>query len=115
MTLAYLSGLRSAELCTLRVADVKLDAGQFGLLTVLGKGDKQRELALDSQTSMAIRSWLAIRRSDSDWLFPTSKDKPLDTSYLWRLVKRRARAAGIAKRVHPHAARHTFADACANC
>jgi site-specific recombinase XerD len=111
LTLCYRLGLRSAEVCQLSLNSVNLDAGRFGTLTVLGKGNRLRELALDCQSSQAVRAWLAIRKSNSDWLFPTSKGESIDTSYLRRLCKRLAAAASINKRVHVHAARHTFADA----
>jgi integrase/recombinase XerD len=57
----------------------------------------------------AIRSWLYIRPSGSDWLFPSGKGERLNTSYLRRLCQRLKVLAGITKRVHPHCLRHSFA------
>jgi site-specific recombinase XerD len=57
----------------------------------------------------AIRCWLHIRRSDSEYLFPSSKGKRLNTSYLRRLCQRLKESAGFSKRIHPHCLRHSFA------
>ena len=45
----------------------------------------------------------------SPWVFVRAGGKPLSRQSIWKLVKRRARAAGVAQRVTPHTLRHTFA------
>ena len=42
-------------------------------------------------------------------LFCTLDGKPIDSSYIGHLLPRPASKAGIEKRVHPHALRHTHA------
>ena len=42
-------------------------------------------------------------------LFCTLDGKPVDASYVRRMLKRMASRAGIEKRVHPHGLRHTGA------
>ena len=54
LELFYSSGLRLSELCALRWRD--LDLGN-GLVTVLGKGNKQRSVPVGSHARAALEAW----------------------------------------------------------
>ncbi len=97
-------GLRVGEVCRLSVEDLDLDQG---LLRVrAGKGDKDRMVVVEASTCNALRTWLAVRseRSVGDTrVFPMCRES------VQRMVRERAREAGIAKKVTPHTLRHTLA------
>ena len=44
-----------------------------------------------------------------DALFLGARGRRLSRIHIWRIVKKYARIAGIAKNVHPHTLRHSFA------
>ena len=102
------AGLRAAEVIGLKVDDIDLAKGTA---TVWGKGAKGRTVAFGSKTAQAIDRYLRLRRSHKAterpelWLGVRG---PLGTSGLTQLLRRRAKAAGVAD-VHPHRFRHTFA------
>ena len=54
----------------------------------------------------ALDRWLAVRGDAPGRLFVTSTDNPIDQPYLYRLVKRVARAASVPE-VSPHGIRHS--------
>ena len=56
LELLYGSGMRVAELCGLDVDDLHLDRG---VVTVTGKGDKQRQVLVHETCVAAVRAWLA--------------------------------------------------------
>ncbi|MCP2937721.1 tyrosine-type recombinase/integrase, partial [Salmonella enterica subsp. enterica serovar Typhimurium] len=56
LELFYSSGLRLSELCGLRWRDLDLDDG---LVTVLGKGRRQRSVPLGSHARRALAAWRA--------------------------------------------------------
>lgn len=109
------SGLRAAEVVSIRPDHLYLDVCR--LVVRDGKGEKDRDLGLGQDLCAALADWLDRREAeypDSEWLFPTSSrdsDKPVATSHLRERVKRAARDAGLqeADRVHPHVLRHSFA------
>lgn len=105
------SGVRSAEAVALLPKDLELDRGRLRVLH--GKGDKHRLVPVSGAAAAALVRWFEHRKKlripDSAPLFSTAKGKPLATAYLRALVKRLARRVGIAKRVHPHGLRHSFA------
>jgi site-specific recombinase XerD len=78
-----------------------------------GKGDKARLVAIDGWALTEIDLWITIRARwkvpPSATLFCASSGAPLDTSHVRRMLPGLARKAGIAKRVHAHGLRHTFA------
>ena len=104
------AGLRAAELVALRPKDLDPHTGTIRVLR--GKGDRSRTVALDPEALAVVGLWaqtregLAVKRSSP--LFCTLRGRPLQTSYLRQMLPRLAARAGIAKRVHPHALRHTF-------
>jgi len=57
----------------------------------------------------ALEAWLSVRGESKGALFINPRGSRLSTRGVQRIVKRRARAAGIDRRVSPHTLRHTFA------
>jgi site-specific recombinase XerD len=113
--LMLLSGLRSAEVLGLRVADVDIGRGWVG---VIGKGDKERRVPLDPDVAGLIQSYLLAERPDtaSRALFVVAKGphrgQPLTAAGLRRVFRYHREVSGVAAG-HPHALRHTFGTALA--
>ncbi len=106
----FSTGLRLSELCALsRYLDLKR-----GEVTVRGKGDKLRIVFVSDSARAAIQKYLAKRADAEETLF-VSLDKSnkvigrITPRAVQRLVTSRAREAGIAKHVHAHELRHSFA------
>ncbi len=105
------SGLRIGEALALWERDIN---GERGTIRVHnGKGHKARTVGLDGQTFGLIDRWLqkkdrlGLRGTP---LFCTLKGDPIASPANVRdMLKRRAKKAGIDKRVHPHGLRHTHA------
>jgi integrase/recombinase XerC len=102
----YASGVRVAELSGLDTTDVDLREGS---VRVLGKGRKERIVPLGAKAVEALRKYLGSRESARSPLFLNPRGGRLTVRSLHRIVRARARAAGLAGRVTPHTLRHTFA------
>lgn len=106
------AGLRCAEVLALAPRDVNLERGTVRIRH--GKGNKARTVGLDPEACDVVRRWVQMRHL---WvaapprarLFCTLEGGPVAPAYLRQLLPRLAKRAGIEKRVHPHALRHTFA------
>jgi site-specific recombinase XerD len=107
----YGCGLRAAEVCSLRPAD--LDRWDWSL-RVTGKGDKQRVVPVGRRAAGSLDAYLEHGRPalagsrPSDRLFVSVRGRGLSGSDVRRIVMGRLRRAGLAER-SPHALRHTFA------
>jgi integrase/recombinase XerD len=100
------AGLRSSEVLGLSWHDVDLHTGR---LTVRrGKGNKDRQVWVSEPTLELMRAWRA-RAPVSPYCFPTLKGSRMHGQALREMLRRRGRKAGIAKGVHPHMLRHTYA------
>ena len=106
--LLYAAGLRVAELCSIDVDDVDL---VVGMVTVLGKGQKERRLPIHEACLSSIERYLAHGRepmmrvaSPSAALLFNRRGRRLGTRDVRRILDCRA-----ASPTHPHALRHTFA------
>jgi integrase/recombinase XerD len=108
----YATGLRVSEVAALTGTQVRL---QEGFVTVVGKGGKERVVPLGSRAKEALAEYLATERPrllggrTSPYVFVRPGGKPLSRQAIWKLVRRRALAAGVHTRVTPHTLRHTFA------
>ena len=108
LELFYSSGLRVAEVCGLRWAD--LDFAQ-ALVTVLGKGSKQRVVPVGSHALKALAAWRDSRPEALGLLvFPGRNDKPISSRAIQLRLRQLAQRQGVFKRVHPHLLRHSFAS-----
>ena len=102
----YAAGVRVAELSGLEVEDVDL---RDGAVRVLGKGRKERMVPLGAKAVEALHAYLGPREGGRGPLFLNPRGGRLTVRSLHRIVRARARAAGLAGRVTPHTLRHTFA------
>ena len=108
LELFYSSGLRLSEVCALKWAD--LDFAQ-GLVTVLGKGSKQRIVPVGSHA----RNALAALREEAagqpgDFVFPGRGGAQISSRAVQLRMKKLAAQRGVYNRVHPHLLRHSFAS-----
>jgi integrase/recombinase XerC len=106
LELLYASGLRVSELSGLDLADVDR-AG--GTVRVLGKGNKERIVPFGGAATTALEAYLAERGEHGGPLFRNARGGRLSVRSVHTIVRGRARAAGIVRRVSPHTLRHTFA------
>jgi len=106
LELLYASGLRVAECCSLDLDD--LDEGRR-TVRVLGKGDKERVVPVGDSALEALAAYLALRGRRRGPIFLNVRGGRLTTRSAHRIVRSRARAAGLAQRVTPHTLRHSFA------
>ena len=102
----YATGVRVAELAGLDVEDADL---REGAVRVYGKGGKERIVPLGGKAVEALHAYLQSRPGTEGPLFRNGQGGRLTVRTLHRIVRARARSAGLARRVSPHTLRHTFA------
>lgn len=113
--LMLFSGLRSAEVLSLKIADVDIGAGW---VRVVGKGDKERRVPIDREVAGIIQTYLLAERpeTDTDVLFVAAKGptrgRPLTPAGLRSIFRYHRAKAGVPAG-HPHALRHSFGTALA--
>jgi integrase/recombinase XerD len=111
----YATGLRVSELIALPRNVLTADDR---VLTVKGKGGRERLVPLNETAQGALQAHLAAVRADeregkrvSAWLFPSSGGEHLTRQRFGQELKALATAAGIEPaRVSPHVLRHAFAS-----
>jgi integrase/recombinase XerD len=116
--LFYDTGIRVSELVNLRLGDFDR---KHGLITVQGKGSKQRRIALGQNCMRNLLHYLDHHRPDEqelaswgslgeDHLLLSETRHPLTKNGITLLFARLKKRSGITgKRVSPHIFRHTFA------
>jgi integrase/recombinase XerC len=108
LELFYSSGLRLSELCALRWRDLHLDEG---LVSVTGKGNKQRIVPVGSHARNALRDWRVESGGGDDApVFPGRGGGPIGARAVQIRMRQLAQRQGLFKRVHPHLLRHSFAS-----
>jgi len=104
------TGCRVGGLCGLRVQDVDLESR---LATLTEKGERTRRVPFTRTTARALQDWLDVRPQDKGpWLFVGLGNRAHDAvspNGVARMLKRRAKQAGVTGPVNPHAFRHAFA------
>ena len=111
------TGLRKAEICSLKIGDLKTYRNQV-VIDVIGKGQKFRRIPLEENTLEAIQDYSKANGNGTDpdhpIFYTLGKHGPYEERGLTPkavdcLVKSLAKKALIRKRIHPHVIRHTFA------
>lgn len=99
IALLYGGGLRVSEACEIENKNIDFNNGTC---RVLGKGSKERIVALPALAMTAVRQL----RSTTQYLFGI---EPLSTRVAYEIVRKAGVRAGLLKQLHPHALRHSYA------
>lgn len=108
----YGTGIRLAELIAIDRDD--FDRG-YSLLTVTGKGDKQRVVPIIPMLRNKILDYLAlikrenICKSGEKALFLNNKGERISRTEVYRVTNRLMTEMGVQGKKSPHVLRHTFA------
>jgi len=117
LILLLTTGLRKAEICNLKVGDLKTYRNQ-AVIDVVGKGNKFRRIPVKNGTLLCLQDYLKAMKNGVDADHPMFytlgkhgpyQQRPLTPKAVDCLVKSVAKKALIRKRIHPHVIRHTFA------
>jgi site-specific recombinase XerD len=116
--LLWRTGLRISEALGLRLHDVDLERG-----TIRVRGTKTRTsdrvVGIDRMTAAHLRDWIDVRSTlgipqTSGHVFCCisrhERGNPVKPAQIRQKLHRLAEKAAIAKRVHPHGLRHSFAS-----
>lgn len=112
LELLYATGMRASELAGLRTIDLNLDVGY---LRCLGKGNKERIIPVGKTAIRATVAYLRDQRpglarpASGPFLLLSRTGRPLTRIEIWRLVKKYAARAGLARNLTAHTLRHCFA------
>lgn len=108
LTIFLNCALRLSELATLNIEQVDSD-----VLTVIGKGNKERKIYMTPAVKQALSKWLLIRQSmnvDTNALFISRNHQRLTTRSIQNVVKKHIVASGInPEGLSTHKLRHTSA------
>ena len=106
--LAYRHGLRAAELCSLRWAQVDLRNGRLHVNRA--KGGIESVHPLHGPELRALRPL----QQGSPYVFVTEAGTPVTTSWFLRMIQRTGKAAKLPFPIHPHMLRHSTGYKLAN-
>ena len=112
LELLYATGLRVSELVNVRLSQLNL---AVGYVLATGKGAKQRVVPMGDMARQKIRLYLKeargalLKKRESPHLFVTRRGMPMTRQGFWKLLRARAKEAGITKPISPHMLRHSFA------
>lgn len=108
----YGAGLRVSELVGLELQQINFN---LGVVTVIGKGNKERIVPLPLPIISNLRNYIAqgrrqlLKGKTSTYLFLNRSGNSLSREGFWKTIRRYALKAGIKQEVYPHLLRHSFA------
>lgn len=109
--LIYSAGMRLSELRAVNVVDV---TRATDMISVTGKGNKQRLVPVGRKAKAAIESWLAVRSSlagaDEAGLFVSQRGVRISARTIQARLEYWSRCSGLDRKLHPHMLRHSFAS-----
>jgi integrase/recombinase XerD len=117
LELLYASGLRISEAVGLDLVDISLESG---LVRVVGKGDRERQVPVGEVAVSWLRryiaevrpGWLSGSQGDAHRggpVFLSVRGDRLDRRRGWEILVAAARSAGLRDGISPHTLRHSFA------
>ncbi len=111
ITLFLNCGMRLSELANINIKDMKEDT-----ITIIGKGNKERTIYLNSACMASIANYLRVRPSDGlcdkdrDALFVSNQHRRMSIKTIQHLVKKYLNLAGLdTTKYSTHKLRHTAA------
>jgi len=115
LEMLYATGARVSEATSLSVDDVRPD-GMRDIITLTGKGNKQRVVPLGTYARDAVEAYLVRGRpalsakgDGSPHLFLGARGKPLSRQNAFLIIRAAAERAGLTAVISPHTLRHSCA------
>ncbi len=109
----YGCGLRVSELVGLKISNIHY---LEEYLIVLGKGNKQRLIPINTMALKHIdiylknvRSHIVIKKGNEDFVFLNRRGSKLSRVMVFYIIKELVAKVGIKKTISPHTLRHSFA------
>jgi len=110
--LLYATGMRVSEACTLNISSVDLDKR---IVTVVGKGDKERMIPFHEKCAEKLKLWLKERLENFQVesvanapFFVGAKGDRINDRVVRTILSRYGASFGINGNLHPHRFRHAF-------
>lgn len=113
LEILYGTGMRKAELISLKDSDVDFHQRQ---IKVLGKGNKERLIPISENLVATIKEYIELRdeRFTTDVLLVTDKGAPLYPKLVYNIVRKFLNLVTTLDKKSPHVLRHTFATHLSN-
>lgn len=111
LELMYASGLRVSELISLHRGQINFDKG---LITIYGKGNKERRVPIGDFALSYIKEYITGARERNKGhgtriLFLNKFGKQISRQHFFLRIRKYAKIAGIDIEISPHTLRHSFA------
>lgn len=112
LELIYVTGIRVSELCDIQIKTVNLAHKQ---IRIIGKGNKERIVLIDTETSESMLYYLRNirpkfnKKKQNVYFFINRLGNKINRQYVFQLIKEKSSEVGINKNVSPHSLRHSFA------
>lgn len=108
----YATGMRISELISLKYTKVDL---KENIVTVIGKGGKERVIPLGDYATEALRIYMDMYRpkllkETCDYVFLSVRGDKMSRQAFFKIVKSEAKKRGIKTDFSPHTLRHSFAS-----
>ncbi|WP_274371615.1 tyrosine-type DNA invertase [Morganella morganii] len=117
--MCFIHGFRVSEICRLRLSDIDINTGNI-FISRLKNGFSTIHPMLSDEVMM-LNLWMDVRRTYTcvkaeceDYVFLTSKGRPLTRHAVYKMLKKAGEDAGLSVRVHPHMLRHACGYALAD-
>jgi len=111
MELFYSSGLRLSELAGLHWQQVDLSSG---MVTVTGKGNRDRMIPVGRVAADALVEWRKVRGQYASFeephVFVSQRGNPISPRTIQARVRHWAKHQGMPQNIYPHLLRHSFAS-----
>lgn len=110
VSLFYGTGIRLAELVSVRFSDLSLSGK---MVKVNGKRNKERLVPFPTEISTVLNQYLETRNelfpNSGDFLFLTAKGEPAYHELIYRIVKKQLSLVTTIDQKSPHILRHSYA------
>lgn len=115
LELLYACGMRISEVANLTLGQLSL---QQGLISVIGKGNKERLVPIYPKAVEVLKCYLREARPElerhakepTEVCFLSTRGNPLSTTAIRLVFKEALQIAGLDPSLSPHAMRHSFAS-----
>lgn len=115
ISLFYETGIRRAELISLKDTDIDLEAGT---IQVTGKRNKQRIIPIGNNLKITLNIYITTKKKEienlSDFLFVREDGQQLYPMLVHRIITKSLSSISMLSKTSPHVLRHTFATSMLN-